>query len=65
MAEGRGAAGADPLVAALVAPLLLGQPVLQRLHNLFPAAEAVDSRHLLGRQIGFGDQRQPFLGISR
>ena len=31
MAERRGAAGADPFVAALVPPLLLGQPVLQRL----------------------------------
>ena len=62
MAEGRGAAGADPFVAALVAPLLLGEPVLQRLHDLVPRAEAVDRLHLLGREIGLGDHAQPFLG---
>ena len=62
MAERGGAAGTDPLVAALVAPLLLGQPVLQRLHDLVPGAEALDRLHLLGRQIGLGDQAQPFFG---
>src|SRR5207344_810369 len=41
-AEGRGAAGADPFVAALVAALLLFQPLLERLHQLFPAAERLD-----------------------
>src|SRR6185369_4997767 len=61
MAERRGAAGADPFVAALVAPLLFLQAVLQRLHNLFPAAQALDRLHLLRGEIGLGDQLQPFL----
>src|SRR6516225_5001590 len=37
-AEGRGAGGADPFAAALVAGLLLGEAPAQRLHQLFPAA---------------------------
>src|SRR5690606_27575025 len=37
-AEGRGAGGADPFVAALVPALLLLEALLQRLHELFPAA---------------------------
>jgi hypothetical protein len=32
----------DPLVAALVAALLLLEPLLERLHQLFPAAERLD-----------------------
>ncbi len=36
IAIGTCAAGADPLVAALVAPLLFVEPLLQRLHDLFP-----------------------------
>src|SRR5207244_11926212 len=41
-AVGRRAAGADPLVAALVAAFLLREPLLQLLHQLFPAAELLD-----------------------
>src|SRR5207344_3015687 len=41
-AEGRGAAGADPLGAALVAVLLLFEPLLERLHEFFPAAQRRD-----------------------
>src|SRR4029077_6471313 len=41
-AEGGGAAGADPLRAALVAAFLLFQPLLERLHQLVPAAERRD-----------------------
>src|SRR6185312_9538242 len=32
--EGRGAAATDPLAAALMPPLLLGEPLTQRLHEL-------------------------------
>src|SRR5205085_2389296 len=49
-AEGRRAARADPLVAALVAALLLLQPLLERLHQLFPAAERLDLLFLLLRE---------------
>ena len=62
MAERRGAAGADPLVAALVAALLLGEPLLERRHDLVPRAERLDRRHLLGGEVIFGDQLEPFLG---
>src|SRR5690606_14144113 len=41
-AEGRGAGGADPFGAALMAALLLFQPLLQRLHQLFEAAQRLD-----------------------
>ena len=43
-AEGRGATGADPFGAALVAGTLLFQALLQRLHQLVPAAERLDER---------------------
>ena len=36
VAERGGAAGADPLVAALVAALLLGEALLERRHDLVP-----------------------------
>ena len=39
-AERRGAAGADPFLAALVAALLFGEPLAQRLHKLVEAARA-------------------------
>jgi len=47
MPERRGAAGADPLVAALVTALLLLEPLLECLQQLFPAAERLDLRFLL------------------
>ena len=60
--ERRGAAGADPFRSALVTPFLLGEPLLQRLHDLVPRAERFDLGHLLGRQVKLGDAPQPFLG---
>ena len=62
IAERRGAAGADPLAAALVPPLLLLEPLLQRRHDLFPRAERLDLGHLLGGEVELGDLLQPFLG---
>ena len=41
-AERRGAAGADPFAAALVAALLLLEPLAQRLHQLVEAAQRLD-----------------------
>ena len=62
VAERRGAAGADPFRPALVAALLLLQPLLERRHDLVPRAERLDPLHLLGAEVLFGDQLQPFLG---
>src|SRR6185437_6454635 len=41
-AERRGAGGADPLRSALVALLLFLETLLQRLHQLLPAAHRLD-----------------------
>ena len=60
-AEGRGARGADPLVAALVAFLLLLQALLQRLHQLLEAAQGLDFRHLLRGKHLLGELLEPFL----
>jgi hypothetical protein len=49
-AEGRGAAGADHLVAAFMALLLLFEALLQRLHELVPA-HLLDRRLLFGREL--------------
>src|SRR3982074_3530449 len=49
-AERRGAGGADPLRAALVAAFLLLEALLQRLHELLPAAERFDLLLLLFAQ---------------
>src|SRR4029077_7923303 len=38
----RGAAGADPLAAPLMAALLLGEALLQLLHDLVPAAQRLN-----------------------
>ena len=62
VAEGRRAAGADPFAAALVPALLLLEPLLQRLHQLVPAAERLDLRHLLGREVPPGQLLQPVGG---
>src|SRR4029077_18643459 len=43
----RGAGRADPLAAALVAPLLLGEALPQLLHELLPAAHRLDLLLLL------------------
>ena len=60
-AVGRRAAGADPLLAALVAALLLLEALLQLLHDLVPAAERLDLGLLLVRQIELGHRAQPLL----
>ena len=72
VAERRRPARADPLVATGVPLLLLAQPLLQRLHELVPAAERLDLRLLLvgqhplhrepqplGRDIGLDVRRTP------
>ena len=64
-AEGRGAGGADPFVAALVPALLFLEPLLQRLHDLFPRPERLDLLHLLRCEIKLGHLAQPFLGNRR
>ncbi|MNI75290.1 hypothetical protein D3C73_1314280 [compost metagenome] len=62
MAEGAGSAGADPAIAALMALLLLLQPLLQRLHQLVEAAQRLDLGLLLVGQVFLGQQPQPVLG---
>ena len=62
IAEGRGAAGADPFVAALVPPLLLGEALAQGLHQLVPAAQRFDELLLLLGQVALAELLQPFLG---
>ena len=64
-AVGRGAAGADPFLAALVAALLLGEALLQLLHDLVPAAQRLDLGLLLLGQVELGEQAQPLLGDLR
>ena len=61
-AERRGAGGADPLRAALVAALLLAQAVGERLHQLVEAAHRLDLRLLLGRQMPLDELAQPVVG---
>jgi hypothetical protein len=58
-AERRGAGGADPLVAALMALLLLLEALLQRLHELVPAAQRLDLRLLLVAEIAHASFLQP------
>ena len=60
-AERRGAGRADPLAAALVALLLLLETLLQRLHQLLPAAQRLDLRLLLVGQELLGELAQPLL----
>ncbi len=61
VAEGAGAAGADPLVAAFVALLLLFQAFLERFHQLVPA-HLLDGGLLLGRQLFLEHLAQPVGG---
>src|SRR5690606_28863149 len=58
-AVGRGAAGADPFVAALVASLLLLETLPQRLHDLLPAAELLDALLVLLGQMQLAHEAQP------
>ncbi len=60
-AERARAAGADPLVAARVAPFLLREPLLQRFHQLVPAAQRLDLRLVLGREQPLELLPQPLL----
>ncbi len=61
-AERRGAAGADPLAAALVAPLLLLQAPAQGLHQRVPAPERLDLRLLLVGELQSQAPAQPVGG---
>ena len=54
-AERRGAGRADPFAAALVALLLLRETLLQRLHQLVPAAQRLDLLLLLVGQEFLGE----------
>ncbi len=45
-----------------MAPLLLGEPLLQLLHALVPAAERLDALFLLLAQVELADRFEPFLG---
>src|ERR1700674_3593735 len=60
-AKRRSARRADPLRAALVAALLLGEAFRDRLHELFPA-ERLDLLHLLGAEIFLRELLQPLGG---
>src|SRR5215471_16109228 len=61
-AERRGAGGADPFAAALVSRLLLGETLVQRFHQLFPAAERLNQLPLFFGQEPLGEFFQPSLG---
>src|SRR5205807_5338802 len=61
-AKRRGAAGADPFVAALMPGLLLGETLAQRLHQLVPAAERLDELLLLLGQVALAEFLEPFVG---
>ena len=65
VAEGRGAAGADPLVAAFVSLLLLLEAFLERFHELVPA-HLLDLGLFLGGELALQRLAQPverhFLG---
>ena len=64
-AERGGAGRADPFGSALVAALLLGEPLLQRLHQLLEAAERLDLGLLRVGQEFFGQLADPLLGDLR
>ncbi len=60
-AEGRGAGGADPLRAALMAALLLGEALLEGLEQLVPA-QGLDLVALLLVEVPLAQLAQPLLG---
>ena len=59
--ERAGAAGADPFVAALMPLVLLGQPFLERAHQLIPA-HALKGGLFFGAQVLFDQLAQPVFG---
>ena len=59
-AERRGAGGADPFLAALVAALLLGEPLAQRFQQLVQAAHRLDLPLLLLGEMFLGELLEPF-----
>ncbi|OIQ70482.1 hypothetical protein GALL_479070 [mine drainage metagenome] len=63
-AERRGAGGADPFIAALMAALLFLQPLAKRLHELVPA-HRLDLLLLFLGEVFFGEFLQPFGGNVR
>ena len=62
IAEGRGAAGSDPLVAALVTLFLFLEPLLQRLHDLVPVTQRLDLFHLFFGKEFLGHRLEPVFG---
>ena len=65
LAEGRGAAGADPLVAALVALFLFLEALLEFLDQLFQATQGFDLRPLFLGEILHELTAQPVVGNQR
>src|SRR5690606_34967927 len=61
-AEGTGAAGADPAIAALVAVLLLGQAFAELAHQCFQPTELLDLRLLLVGEQSLKLASEPVLG---
>ncbi len=62
IAERRGAAGADPFLAALVAAFLFLEALLQGLEQLVEAAHCLDLLLLLLGEVFLADLAQPLLG---
>src|SRR5690606_34617231 len=62
IAERRGSVGAQPLVAALVALLLLLEDLAQPLHQLVEAAQGLDRGLLLGGELALHHPPEPLLG---
>ena len=59
IAERRGAAGADPLAAALVALFLLGEALFEGFHQLVPAAHRLDLLAVFLGQVQLGHLLEP------
>ena len=60
--KGRGPGGADPLVAALMAALLLFEAFFECFHQLVEAAQSFDLGFFLFRQMLFGHLLEPVGG---
>src|SRR5215216_50757 len=61
-AKGRGPGGADPLASALMAPLLLGEPLGQHLEQLLQATHRLDLSLLLLGEVFLRQLLQPLGG---